>query len=149
MLKNPPVVQETWVWSLGWEDLVGKISWGRKCLLTPVFLPGESYGKRRVVGCSPWGCKNQAWLSNTHTHTHTHTHTISEEVLWGPLRRVTLSGTGSSRLSHVHPAPYMPEAAEPGNLVEPWFWCNRCLTWKKCSHIISKISLYHLLPLTL
>ena len=24
---------------------------------TPVFLPGESHGRRILVGCSPWGCK--------------------------------------------------------------------------------------------
>ena len=24
---------------------------------TPVFLPGESYGQRSMVGYSPWGCK--------------------------------------------------------------------------------------------
>ena len=23
---------------------------------TPVFLPGESYGQRSLVGCCPWGC---------------------------------------------------------------------------------------------
>ena len=24
---------------------------------TPVFLPGESHGRRSLVGCSPWGRK--------------------------------------------------------------------------------------------
>ena len=24
---------------------------------TPVFLPGESHGQRRLAGYSPWGCK--------------------------------------------------------------------------------------------
>ena len=23
---------------------------------TPVLLPGKSYGRKRLVGCSPWGC---------------------------------------------------------------------------------------------
>ena len=23
---------------------------------TPVFLPGEFYGQRSLVGCCPWGC---------------------------------------------------------------------------------------------
>ena len=30
--------------------------WRRKWQPTPVFLPGESHGWRRLVGCSPWGC---------------------------------------------------------------------------------------------
>ena len=38
-----------------WElDLqVRKIFWRRKCLPTPVFLPGESHGQRILVGYSP------------------------------------------------------------------------------------------------
>ena len=37
LVKNPPAMQETWVWSLGWED-----SRRRTWQPTPVFLPGES-----------------------------------------------------------------------------------------------------------
>ena len=36
MVKNPPPMQETWVWSLGWED-PRRRAWQP----TPVFLPGE------------------------------------------------------------------------------------------------------------
>ena len=36
MVKNLPVMQETQVWSLGWED-----PWRRKWQPTPVFLPGN------------------------------------------------------------------------------------------------------------
>ena len=39
------------------DPWVGKIPWRRKWLPTPVFLPGESHGQRRLVGYSPWGCK--------------------------------------------------------------------------------------------
>ena len=48
MLKNLPVVQETWV---------GKIPWRKEWQPTPVFLPGESRGQRNLVGYSPWGPK--------------------------------------------------------------------------------------------
>ena len=34
-----------------------KIPWRREWQPTPVFLPGESYGQRRLVGYSPWGHK--------------------------------------------------------------------------------------------
>ena len=39
LVKNLPAMQETWVWSLGWEDTLekGKLS-------TPVFWPGEFHG---------------------------------------------------------------------------------------------------------
>ena len=30
--------------------------WRKKWQPTPVFLPGESQGRRRLVGCSLWGC---------------------------------------------------------------------------------------------
>ena len=46
LVKNPPAVWETWVWSLGW---VGKIPWRRERLPTPVFWPGEFQGLY-----SPW-----------------------------------------------------------------------------------------------
>ena len=47
LVKNPPAMRETWVWSLGW-----KIPWRRERLPTPVFWPGESHGLYR-----PWGHK--------------------------------------------------------------------------------------------
>ena len=35
----------------------GKIPWRRECLPTPVFLPGESHGRRSLAVYSPWGRK--------------------------------------------------------------------------------------------
>ena len=46
------VAQETQVQSLGWED-----PWRRKWQPTPVFLPGEAHGQRRLAGYSPQGRK--------------------------------------------------------------------------------------------
>ena len=45
MVKNLPAVQETQV-----PSWVGKISWRREWLLTPVSLPGEFQGQRKPVG---------------------------------------------------------------------------------------------------
>ena len=52
MVKNLPVMQETWVQSLGWED-----PWSREWQPTPVFLPRESHGQRSLAGYSPWDHK--------------------------------------------------------------------------------------------
>ena len=42
----------------GFHPWVRKIPWRRECHLpTPVFLPGESHGKRSLVGYSSWGHK--------------------------------------------------------------------------------------------
>ena len=48
MVRNLLIIQETWVWSLGWEDPLEK-EW----LPTPVFLPGEFHGPRSWVVYSP------------------------------------------------------------------------------------------------
>ena len=54
---------ETWVHSLGWEDPLEK-----KMAPTPVFLPGESHGRRSLVGYSPWGCKESDMTERLHFH---------------------------------------------------------------------------------
>ena len=41
----------------GLDPWVGKIPWRRKWQPTPVLLPGEFHGGRRLVGYSPWGRK--------------------------------------------------------------------------------------------
>ena len=59
VVKNPPVMQETRVRSLHWEDSLGK--WQP----TTVFLPGESHRLKSLVGYSPWGVtKSRTRLSN-------------------------------------------------------------------------------------
>ena len=55
MVKNLSVTQETWV-----QSLVREIPRRREWQLIPIFLPGEFYGQRSLVGYSlglPW------WLS--------------------------------------------------------------------------------------
>ena len=51
----------------------GKIPWRREGLPTPVFLPGEFHGQRRLADCSPWGCKRvrHAWATKHQQQTHT------------------------------------------------------------------------------
>ena len=36
---------------------LGRSPGERKWQLTPVFLPGKTYGQKSLVGYSPWGCK--------------------------------------------------------------------------------------------
>ena len=38
----------------GFDPWVGKIPWRREWLYTPVFLPGESQGRRSLAGYSSW-----------------------------------------------------------------------------------------------
>ena len=52
MVKNLPATQET-----QFDPRVRKILWRRKWQPTPVFLPGESHGRRSLVGYSLWDCR--------------------------------------------------------------------------------------------
>ena len=64
-VKSLPVMEETWVQSLGQED-----SWRKEWLLTLVFLSGEFHGQRSLVGYSPWGHKELGYNGVTYIHTH-------------------------------------------------------------------------------
>ena len=64
-VKNPPAIQDSWVWSLGQEDPLR-----RELLSTPVFLPGEFHGQRSLAGYIPWGGKESDMTERLSTHTH-------------------------------------------------------------------------------
>ena len=84
LVKNPPAMQDTWAWTLGWD-----YPWRREHLPSWVFWPGEFHG---LYG--PWGCKELdmtqrlshaiiyiymcvchkiLFKGKNHTHTYTHT----------------------------------------------------------------------------
>ena len=50
LMKNPSVMQETWVHSLGWEDPLEEGTVTHSGILAP-------HGQRSLVGCSLWGCR--------------------------------------------------------------------------------------------
>ena len=43
--------------------------WRRKWQPTPVFLPGESHGRKSLVGCSPWG-RTESDMTEATWHLH-------------------------------------------------------------------------------
>ena len=53
----------------GFDPWVGKIPWRRKWQPTPVFLPGESHGRRGLAGYSPWGRKESDMTERLHFFT--------------------------------------------------------------------------------
>ena len=58
----------------GFDPSVGKIPWKRKWHPTPLFLPGEFYGQRRLAVHSPQDCKDSdttEQLTCTDTHVQT------------------------------------------------------------------------------
>ena len=62
-LKRLPPMREIQVQSLGWEDPLEK-----EVATTPVLLPGESHGRRSLVGYSPWGHKESDMTKRLHFH---------------------------------------------------------------------------------
>ena len=60
-VKNPPGD----IMRYGFYPCVGNIPWRKAWQLTPVFLPGESDGQRRLAGYSPWGHKESDTTEGT------------------------------------------------------------------------------------
>ena len=54
----------------GFDPWVGRILWRRKWQSTPVFLPGESHGRRSLVCYSPRGRKESDTTERLHFHFH-------------------------------------------------------------------------------
>ena len=65
MVKHLPTMWETWVRSLGQDDLLEK-----EMATQPVLLPGKSHGRRSMVGYSPWGRKESDTTKRLHFHCH-------------------------------------------------------------------------------
>ena len=72
LVKNLPVMQETWVWSLGWEDPLEK----RKAA-HPSIIPWRIPWAEEPGDYSPWGHKG---LDTTNTHTDLDTFHMKVEV---------------------------------------------------------------------
>ena len=58
--------QETWVWSLGWEDRLEE-----DMVTHSSILAWRSHGQRSLEGYSPWVTKSWSRLELLSTHTHT------------------------------------------------------------------------------
>ena len=59
MVKNLPAAQ--------FDPWVGKMPWRKAWQPAPVFLLGKSYGRRSLVGYSPWGHK-ESYMTEVTEH---------------------------------------------------------------------------------
>ena len=50
----------------GFNPWVGKISWRRQWQPNPVLLPEHFHGRRSLVDCCPWGCKEANTTEQLH-----------------------------------------------------------------------------------
>ena len=77
-VKNPPAVQKTQVWSLGWKDPLQK---GMGTHSTPAFLPGEPHGQRSVACYSPRSYKELYTTEQLIIAQHVAPHFFSD-IIW-------------------------------------------------------------------
>ena len=109
----------TLAWKIPWTEKPGRLQslgslesdtlsdftftfmhWRRKWQPTPVFLPGESHGRRNLVGCSPWGAMQEilvqflGWEDPLEKGTSTHSSILAWRIPW------TIQSMGSQRVRH-------------------------------------------------
>ena len=77
LVKNLPAMQETWVWSLSWEDPLEK-----ERLPISVFWPGEFHG---LYMYSPWGHKELDAIEQLSLSLPHYTNYIPEVYCWTAL----------------------------------------------------------------
>ena len=65
MVKKKSVCQYRRCKRCRFDHWFGKIPWRRTWQPTPVLLPGESHGQRRLAGYSPWGHKDLDMIEHT------------------------------------------------------------------------------------
>ena len=75
VVKNLPAVQEI-CRRYAFHPWVRKITWRRKWPPTPVFLPRECHGQRRLEGYRPWGHKGSDTTERLHDN-------HQEDSIWG------------------------------------------------------------------
>ena len=59
---------------------VGEIPWGRKWVLTPVFLPREFHGQGNLTGYSPWGHKELDTTEHLNNSDRNHSHYFYKHI---------------------------------------------------------------------
>ena len=64
MVKHLPTMWETWVQSLGWEDLLEKEMATHSNILAWKKKKNKKHGQRSLIGYSPWGPKSHTSLNN-------------------------------------------------------------------------------------
>ena len=75
MVKNLRAVQETWVWSLGWEDPLEEGMATHSSI-----LPGEPHGQKSLAGYSPWSHKQSDTTEQLSTAQHSRVVTATEDT---------------------------------------------------------------------
>ena len=104
--------------------------WRRKWQPTPAFLPGESHGQRRLVGYSPWGCKESDRTERLHFTSLHFTRPLSFRAPPTSLPSFTC-GPETGEHPSMHSAPYPPSSGALASGTLNLHWQRRR---HSCSH---------------
>ena len=130
----------------GFHSWVGKIPWRRKWQPSPVFLPGESHGRRSLVGYSPWGHRGSDMTERLHFSLFTFMHWRRK---WKPTL-VFLPGESQGRRSLVGWRPQGCKESDPTEQLTPslFLYCFLSMMYLSLTEYISiiyELPIYHLL----
>ena len=64
MLLIIDIINYSYIWIITIYNYI----WKRQWQLTPILFPGESHGRRSLVGCSPWGRTESDTTEQLHFH---------------------------------------------------------------------------------
>ena len=76
MVKGPPTMQETWVWSLGWEDPLEE---GNPLQYSSL---EKSHGQRSLAGYTSWGRKESDTTEAAKRSTATGLSCAGNSLMW-------------------------------------------------------------------
>ena len=76
----------------GFDPWVGKIPWRRAWQPTPVFLPGEYHGQRKLASYSPWDPEELDMMEATQ-HTSMHSQLINSDSFSWTVKRLSCAYT--------------------------------------------------------
>ena len=96
----------------GFNSWVGKISWRRKWLPTPAFLPRKFHGQRSLVSYSSWGCR-ESEMTEQLALSHFQWRSRHREHLWTQWGKERVGQIESAALKHTH---YHMQNREPAGI---------------------------------
>jgi len=116
-VKNLPIMQEIWVWSLGQEDPLEKGMATHSSILA-WRIP---WTERSLVGYGPWGRRvgHNEWLSLTHSIFNVYTNPLG---IWVECRLWFAGSSPRAKIPHFWQAPRWCQCAGPGTTL----WVEGC-----------------------
>ena len=123
VVQNPPADAGD-ITDMGSIPGLGRFPWRKTWQPTPVFLPGESHGRRTLVGTVHRVEQNQTWLKRLSTHPQDlvqFSHSVMSDSLW------------PHGLQHARPPCPSPTPRVDSNSCPLSWWCHPTISFSVVS----------------